>query len=252
VLVLRVQLLRIGPNITGVQYEDDANFWPLRMELGAVSFFSRTLLPEEWYLAAMSPPAPIEQQALPFTQITLPPLSLPTGGNFIWVVYPPSFFGSNVTLYLGASEPGAFSAGTDVSAETDNQYLSARKLVWNKVAAGAAGGTTVIQSMQLQMPLSSGCVNYTSWTAGDTAHYRSVILANFTICVSTLEFLQSQIVVQLNLTAPPSPPTRYPYISKSESPPLGLAQFRTATSDNIDFKKPAGRLAQTSANLWRL
>ena len=241
------QLLRIGPNITGAAFGWDSNHWPIRMELGGISLFSRTLLPEEWQFVAMLPPAPIEAQALPFTQITLPPLSLPPNGNFTWAVYPPSWFGGNVTMYLGASEPGAFGSGVDVSEETGNLYQATRKMEWNQTTPGAAGGSTVIQSLFLQMPLSSGCVNYTSWMAGDTAHFAPVLRPNFTICVSTLEYLQSFVVVQLNLSAPPIPATRYPYIPMSESPPTGLAQFRYATADTIDMSKRTGRSASAES-----
>ena len=238
------QLLRVGPNSTGNQYEWDANFWPIRMELAGITFFSRTLLPEEWYLAAMTPPAPIEQQALPFTQVTLPPLSLPTGGTFTWVVYPPSWFGDTVTLYVGASVVDAFSGGTEVNAEVANAYPTVRKLVWNKPAARTAGATTVMQSVEIIMPLSSGCVDYTSWTAGDTAHYKSVLLDSFTICVSSVAFLQTKIVVNLDLSAPPNV-GRYPYIPMSTSPPTGLAQFRYNTGDNINFYSTTDRAMGT-------
>jgi len=205
------------------------------MELGGISFFSRTLLPEEWHFVAMSPPAAIEAQALPFTQLTLPPLTLPPNGTFTWAVHPPSFFGGNVTMYLGASEPGAFGSGVDVSEEAGKLFPATRKMEWTKAAPGTAGGSTVIRSLLLQMPLSSGCVNYTSWVAGDTAHFAPVLWPNFTICVSTLEHLMSHVVVTLNLSGPPTPSSRYPYIPMSSSPPTGLAQFRYATSDNINF-----------------
>jgi hypothetical protein len=243
-----LQLLRIGPNILGVSQEEDSNWWPIRMELGAVSFFSRTLLPEEWHLAAMSPPLPIEAQALPFTQITLPPLSLPANGNFTWAVYPPSWFGGDVTLYVGANVAGAFSGGTEVKAEVANAYTTVRKLVWTKAAAGTAGAATVMQSVDIVMPLSSGCIIFTSWTAGDTAHYRSVFLSNFTICVSSVAFLQSKIVVNLDLSAPPNV-GRYPYIPMSTSPPTGLAQFRYATSDNINFYSTTDRAMGTPSTI---
>ena len=243
-----LQLLRIGPNITGNRLEEDGDFWPLRMELGRVSFFSRTLLPEEWHLAAMSPPLPIEKQALPFTQVTLPPLSLPNGGTFTWAVYPPSWFGSAVTLYVGANVANAFSGGTEVKTEVANVYTTVRKLVWNKAAMGAAGAASPIQSLLLRMPLSSGCVNYYSWTAGDVAHYRSVAEPDFQICVSTLAFLQSQVVVNLDLSAAPSP-GRYPYIQMSTSPPTGLAKFRYATSDNINFYSSTDRAMGTPSQI---
>jgi len=244
-----LQLLRIGPNITGNRLEEDGDFWPLRMELGRVSFFSRTLLPEEWHLAAMSPPLPVEKQALPFTQVTLPPLSLATADTFTWAVYPPSWFGNAVTLYVGASVAGAFSGGTEVRGEVGNAYPTVRKLVWNKVAVGTAGATTPIQSLELIMPLSTGCINYYSWTVGDTAHFKSVLLDDFRICVSTLTYLQSHIIVSLDLSAPPVPASRYPYIPMSTSPPTGLAQFRYATNDNINFYSSTDRAMGTPSTI---
>jgi len=237
------QLMRIGPNTSGIVYQEDGNWWPIRMEMAGASFFSRTLLPEEWYFVAMTPPAPIGEQALPLAQLTLPPLTLPTDATFMWALTPPSWFGDEVTMYIGASEPGAFGGGTNVSAEVGDLYPDTRKMVWAKPARGTAGANGCIQWVWLKMPLTSGCVNYASWVTGDTAHFSTAARPNFTICVPSLEYLQSFVVVQLNLTKPPVPATRYPYIPMSESPPTGLAQCRTATKDNINFKTPAGQLS---------
>jgi len=114
----QTEYVRMGPNASATVGSWESPYYGCRLEIAAVHFYSRALIPEEIVVAAMNPPRSIASIALQLRAVSLPPVSLMRGQVYTFSVFPPSWFGSNVTLYIAASRgrsAGIFPATEDTT-----------------------------------------------------------------------------------------------------------------------------------------
>lgn len=197
---------RIGSNQTGVYQSADPNYWPMRVEIAQIVFHSRTLVAEEWRILAMTPPANIWNQPMPFTALNTVPLTLAVNEESVYSVVPGSWYGGDVTMYFVANVANVFvgcvgGAGcTDATADGTG-YAAAVKLSWSPSSMTASAG--MVKSIRIRMP--SSCINMKTFLVGDTANYRGVQegLDQQTICVTSVGYLQTKPAVRFDFTTPP-------------------------------------------------
>ena len=223
-----------------------------RAEIARLDYYNRSLLPEEMVVVAQTPPPSIATTAFPLRSFSIPPLTLRPGQQWVFSAFPPSSWGSNVTLYMAVNVSGVFSTGMPDSS-LDPGVADARPFATGDVTSiffvprNFSGIWPTVRTIGVVFPnttingsLSLDCVAFSTWIVGDTLHYANLVLQNWTICPTKVDYLISKTTSAFWMNTP-SVHASWQNLSNPAYPgvAVGAAVFRTGVNDFIDFSFPA-------------
>lgn len=247
----QLEWARFGPLATsGQQSNYDSNYWSWRAEIARLDFFNRSLLPEEMIVLSQNPPASIATTAFPIRSFSIPPLTLAPNQRWVFSAFPPSVWGGNVTLYMAANVSGVFSAGmpdssADPGVSAANPFATGSVTSISFEPSSFSATVTWVRTIGVVFPNATvngvlDCVAFHTWIVGDTLHYANLVLQNWTICPTDVDYLLSKATAAFLMKAP-SVHAAWQNLSNPAYPGIaaGATVFRTGINDYLNFRDPA-------------